>query len=95
MFIISLTYKVSPQEVEKHLAAHIQFLDKYYHQGVFLLSGKKIPRTGGIILARCDTREQLEKIVDQDPFSEFGVADVEITEFCATKAGNGFDCLLD
>ncbi|MGQ7870032.1 YciI family protein [Sunxiuqinia sp. sy24] len=95
MFIISLTYKVPVSEADKHLEAHIRFIDAYFEQGVFLLSGKKIPRTGGVVLARCSSRDELEQIICQDPFYEFGIADFEVTEFAATRAGKGLDSLLD
>lgn len=36
MFIINLTYQKNLTEVEKHLEAHIQFLDTYYASGYFI-----------------------------------------------------------
>jgi len=54
-----------------------------------------VPRTGGVILARCESREKLEDIIREDPFFEYGIADFEITEFYATKAANGLESLLD
>ena len=36
MFIISLTYTAELAQIEQHLAAHSQFLDRYYQAGVFL-----------------------------------------------------------
>lgn len=46
MFIINLTYHQSIDVVETHLENHIAWLKKYYAQGVFVASGRKIPRTG-------------------------------------------------
>ena len=51
MFIIELTYKASLTEIDAHMAAHVAFLKKYYASGNFLVSGRKIPRDGGIIVA--------------------------------------------
>ena len=50
MFIVNLTYIKSLDEVEKHLEKHIDFLNQYYTKGLFIASGRKNPRTGGIIL---------------------------------------------
>ena len=50
MFIVSLNYKKEISEVEKYLKEHVDFLDKYYLLGKFICSGRKNPRTGGIIL---------------------------------------------
>ena len=33
------------------MAAHVAFLKKHYASGHFLVSGRKIPRDGGIIIA--------------------------------------------
>ena len=51
MFVIELIYKVDLAEIDAHMAAHVKFLKKYYAAGHFLVSGRKIPRDGGIILA--------------------------------------------
>ena len=51
MFVIELIYKVGLEEIDAHMAAHVRFLKKYYASGNFLVSGRKIPRDGGIILA--------------------------------------------
>ena len=51
MFVIELTYKVDLAEIDARMAAHVIFLKKYYASGNFLVSGRKVPRDGGIILA--------------------------------------------
>ncbi len=57
------------------------FLKKYYAAGNFLMSGRKIPRDGGIILAVGDDREQIDAIIRQDPFVVHGLADFRVIEF--------------
>src|SRR5216683_189030 len=52
MFVIELTYKADLAEIDAHMAAHVIFLKKYYAAGNFLVSGRKVPRDGGIILAK-------------------------------------------
>ncbi len=81
MFIIELVYKASLEEIDAHMAAHVRFLKKYYAAGNFLVSGRKIPREGGIILAVGRNREQIEAIVKEDPFHLHGLADFRIIEF--------------
>jgi len=80
MFLISIEYKVPFEQVEPHLERHILFVQKYVDSGVFLLTGKKIPRTGGIILAKVESREKLLTLLEEDPFAEFELAEFEITE---------------
>ncbi len=86
MFIIQLTYNGPLAEVDQLLDGHRQFLEKYYAAGVFLLSGRKEPRTGGVILARAESAEKLQEIVAEDPFNRQGVAEYDITEFLPTMA---------
>lgn len=72
-------------DIEANLEAHRQFLDKYYAAGTFLLSGRKEPRNGGIIIAKVDSLEEVQKIIQEDPFHQAKVAEYEITEFLPSK----------
>jgi len=81
MFVIELTYKAALAEIDAHMAAHVIFLKKHYASGNFLVSGRKIPRDGGIILAVGESRQQIEAIVQEDPFHKHGLADFRIIEF--------------
>lgn len=95
MFIISLTYKKPIAEVELHLAAHIAYLERYYTAGIFIASGRKVPRTGGVILAKAETRAMLEVILQQDPFYIEDIAEFEVVEFILTKATSGLEQLTE
>jgi|SRR3981081_1198543 uncharacterized protein YciI len=85
MFVIELVYKASLEKIDAHMAAHVRFLKKYYAAGNFLVSGRKIPRDGGIILAVGETRQEIETIVKEDPFHRHGLADFRIIEFRASQ----------
>ena len=86
MYIVNLTYLKPLTEIELHLAAHRAFLDEQYALGLFIASGPKNPRDGGIILARGGlSRTELDAVLAQDPFARNGVASYEVTEFEATK----------
>ncbi|KPI06209.1 YCII-related protein [Actinobacteria bacterium OV450] len=88
MFVMELTYTAPIEAVEDELDAHIAWLDGYYASGVFLASGRKVPREGGIILARGVSRAEIEKIASEDPFILAGVCSYRITEFIATKTSS-------
>ena len=85
MFVIELIYKADLAVIDAHMAAHVKFLKKYYAAGNFLVSGRKIPRDGGIILAVAQSRRQIEAIIEEDPFCERGLADFRIVEFRASQ----------
>jgi len=90
MFLVLLTYKKSLADIEKALADHVVFLDKYYENKKLIFSGRRNPRTGGIILVNSDNKEEVVKIMQQDPFYQQGLADYEFIEFTPTKCDEGF-----
>jgi uncharacterized protein YciI len=95
MFIIELIYKADLAEIDAHMAAHVRFLKKYYATGNFLVSGRKKPRDGGIILAVGQNRRQIEAIVKEDPFYAHDLADFRVIEFRASQRANDIQKRLE
>jgi uncharacterized protein YciI len=85
MFVIELIYKAALAQIDAEMPAHMKFLKKYYASGHFLVSGRKIPRDGGIILAVGKSREEIEAIAREDPFCRKGLAEVRVIEFRASQ----------
>ena len=85
MFVIELTYVAPLAEIDAHMPAHMKFLKKHYASGHFLVSGRKIPREGGIILAVGRDRAEIEAIARQDPFCARGLAEARVIEFRASQ----------
>ncbi|MFG3281796.1 YciI family protein [Streptomyces sp. NPDC048111] len=85
MFVLELTYTAPLDRVDALLGEHVHWLDAQYAAGVFLASGRKRPRDGGVILAVGDDRGAMERLVASDPFRVHGLATYRITEFFATK----------
>ncbi|CNK65630.1 YciI family protein [Yersinia alsatica] len=84
MFVVTLTYHQPIDVVEPLTESHKKWLKKYYEQGAFIASGRKVPRTGGIILAKSIAREELDKILAEDPFN--AVAHYDVIEFIPSMA---------
>ena len=95
MFIIELIYKVSLEEIDAHMKAHVQFLNKYYKSKNFIVSGRKIPRDGGIIIATSSTKKEVQKIIKQDPFYKHKLADFRIIEFNASQKAENINELIE
>lgn len=93
MFIVSLTYKRDLEEVDKHLDAHVAYLKQEYANGNFIASGRKIPRTGGIILSCVKNKDELESILANDPFHKEGIAEYDIIEFVPSMVAEGFEII--
>ena len=95
MFIIELIYKADLAEIDRHMPAHMKFLKKHYAAGTFLISGRKIPREGGIIIATGKNRHEIESIVAADPFVTNGLADFRIIEFRASQRADDLQNRID
>ena len=91
MYIIMLKYIKSLEEVEKELEAHIKYLEKYYAMDKFICSGRKNPRVGGVIISKGKNREEIERIIEEDPFKINEIAEYEIIEFMPTKHVEGLE----
>jgi len=85
MFIINLTYIVPLEELDQHMAEHVKYLQKYYQKNVFVASGRKVPRTGGIILALAGSSAEIEELIKEDPFYKHELAQFDITEFLTSQ----------
>jgi uncharacterized protein YciI len=90
MFIINLQYIKEISEVDNFVAEHRIFLEKYYESGKFLLSGRKEPRNGGIIIAQGSSRSEIESIIYEDPFHREKIAKYEIIEFIPSMTAPEF-----
>ncbi len=85
MFVIELIYQADLKEIDAHMTAHVKFLKKHYAAGTFLVSGRKIPRDGGIILAVGKSKQDIEALIKEDPFHQHGLADFRVIEFRASQ----------
>jgi uncharacterized protein YciI len=71
-------YLKSFDELDAAMAEHQAFLETHYRQGSFLLSGPKLPRDGGVILAQTASREELIGIMENDPLRVQGLIDYDV-----------------
>ena len=94
VFVIELTYKAALAEIDAAMAPHMAYLKKYYASGNFVLSGRKIPRDGGMIVAVGESRERIETIAREDPFHARGLSDFRVIEFRASQRSDDLARLL-
>ncbi|MBA4799863.1 MAG: GTP cyclohydrolase [Rhizobiales bacterium] len=94
MFILSLTYVKPTEEADRLMQPHMDWVNEGYDRGMFLASGRKNPRTGGVILARGE-RAEVEAYVAADPFTIESVALYEVTEVAVTRTAFGLEALKD
>lgn len=85
MFVIELVYKAPLAAIDAAMKDHVAFLDRAYAAGTFVMSGRKIPRDGGVIIAVGDDKAAIEALMAQDPFVARGLADVRVVQFRASQ----------
>jgi len=95
MFIVTLTYIRPLAELDALMSKHVAWLKKHYKSGLFIASGRQVPRKGGVILARSGDRLALEAILDQDPFIKSGCARADVVEFTPSMTAPGAEVLKE
>ncbi len=94
LFVIELIYKAELSEIDASMRAHMAYLKQQYAAGRFLISGRQVPRTGGVILALGESRAEVEASVKEDPFVARGLADFRVIEFNVSQRAASIDALL-
>lgn len=84
-FIVEITYKVTFEELQGTLSAHRSFLDEGYEKGLLLMSGPQNPKTGGMVVARAETPEEIQEYFSRDPYRKGGFASYRFVEFTPVK----------
>ncbi|MEP6505759.1 MAG: YciI family protein [Betaproteobacteria bacterium] len=93
MFIVTLTYLKPVEEIDALMHDHVEWLKKGYEHGLFIASGRRVPRTGGVILARSGDEQALRDTLARDPFVIHAVARFDLVEFAASMTAPGAEVL--
>ena len=94
MFVVELIYKADLAAIDAQMRPHMAYLKKHYAAGTFVVSGRKIPRDGGIIIAAGKSRPEIEAIVKEDPFVKLRLAEFRIIEFRASQRADDIDARI-
>lgn len=85
MFVGVSTYRVPLDTVLEHANEHGAWVGEHYADGRFLVSGRRVPPGGGLIVSHAADLDEFRQLLDTDPFVERGIASWEIFEFDATE----------
>jgi uncharacterized protein YciI len=94
MFLVTSRYTASPEEIARVLPAHREWLSLLYDRGIFILSGRLVPPTGGFMLARGIGRPELEALLADDPFRHAGLLVHSITELAPSRWSAELDTIM-
>jgi uncharacterized protein YciI len=84
-FLVEITYTAPIEKIEAILPKHRAFLQTGYDRGWLLMSGPLNPRTGGIVIARAPSLEELQVFFRSDPYALHRVATHRLAEFSPVK----------
>ncbi|NTV37470.1 MAG: hypothetical protein HGA53_11010, partial [Anaerolineaceae bacterium] len=73
------------EKVAATLAEHRAFLQTGYERGWLLMSGPQVPKTGGMVIARAPSMDELREFFRNDPYLVRGLATYRFVEFEPVK----------
>ena len=79
--VLVSTYVQAPDVVEQTRPAHLKFLEAEIEAGRLLLAGRQEDGSGGVLITADLTAEQVEALLDRDPYVQAGVARYERRSF--------------
>ena len=79
--VVEIIYKAPNVKIEELTPIHREFLQTGYKAGKLLVSGPKVPRTGGIVIAKANSMEELAEFFKNDPYALNDAADYSFIEF--------------
>jgi uncharacterized protein YciI len=80
-FLVLIEYKTDIENIIRLTDDHRSHLKKGYEAGMLLISGPRIPRTGGVVIAKCSEKKELEEFFERDPYKINSYADYNFIEF--------------
>jgi uncharacterized protein YciI len=84
-FIVEIKYKVPFEQLSGIIDEHRSFLDTGYKNKLLLCSGPQNPKTGGIVIARAESENEIKRFFENDPYHTKDVAEHKFTEFTPVK----------
>ncbi|OJX38398.1 MAG: hypothetical protein BGO78_10405 [Chloroflexi bacterium 44-23] len=84
-FFIEITYTVPAETIAHITPAHRHFLQGGYDQGLLLMSGPMNSKTGGVVIARAATLDDIQAFFSFDPYLANQAATYRFVEFDPLK----------
>ncbi len=90
LYLVTLTYVRPIEEVTAHLETHREWLATHTREGRILMAGPLEDRTGGFMLVRCASREDLDPMLAADSFAVHGLVDHQVRGFTVALRSPSF-----
>ncbi|PAJ73585.1 hypothetical protein CJF42_15075 [Pseudoalteromonas sp. NBT06-2] len=94
MFLVDMTFtdinKITPELTSNHK----RYLEQEYQSNKLMFGGRKVPRNGGILVSQHTNKEELQLVLNSDPFIASGAVTYSITEFIPVMASKEYEKIL-
>jgi len=94
MYLVDMNFvdmaKITPELTDKHKS----YLEQEYKSNKLVFGGRKVPRTGGILISQHASEKELKDVLNSDPFVISGAVDYTITEFIPVMAAKAYANML-
>ena len=94
MFVLIARYTRPADEVDELLDGHRAWITRHQEAGRILMTARQVPLTGGLILARGDSADEMWDMLAEDPFHTSGAAVYEVSEFQPVRVTAGMEDAL-
>ncbi|CAO3439251.1 YciI family protein [Azospirillum doebereinerae] len=81
LWSITLTYIRPAEDIKAHLDTHRAWLAEHTEAGRIIAAGPMEPPTGGMVLAFCANREELNRMLQADSFHVHSLVDYDVRSF--------------
>jgi len=94
MYLVDMNFidlnKITAELTEKHKI----YLEQEYKSNKLMFGGRKVPRTGGILISQHENKHELQQVLNSDPFVKSGAVSYFITEFIPVMASKAYENIL-
>ena len=91
LWVVHSRYLKTGDELTATTPRHREWLDQHYRSGVFITSGRKLDGSGGVLICRADSEQELRDLFHEDPFVQGGFAEYSYMPFTPVKRGRALD----
>ena len=95
MYLLLVFYTQPMEKIDALTPAHRAYLDQFLASGNLMMSGRRTPPSGGVILAKFESRGSVDAFIAGDPFVTGAVARYEVVEFNPGKLSPEAKAFID
>ncbi|WP_018656748.1 YciI family protein [Actinomadura flavalba] len=75
MFLLLNTYTAPLERIDELIPEHRAWVKDHFANGTFLFGGRRLPRTGGFVVAAGDDPDAIAALLADDPLVRHGVVE--------------------